>query len=144
MMMTSKIWTGSTTKSPCLFIDILKGKCQKVSITSELLISMKQKTGAEVSHWPWCEEYHENKDIHYHIPSNITKLQLWKSVKEQLKSKHNINVHFCDKPFGYIANYRYICKSNKEVLQVPNTLHLQMLPSTFLTTDSGQTLVCKL
>ena len=90
---------------------------------------MKQKTGAEVSHWPWCEEYHENKDIHYHMLINITKLQRWKSVKEQLKSKHNINVHFCDKPFGYIANYRYICKSNKEVLHKGNHPDLRYIGS---------------
>ena len=172
-----------------------KGKCQKVCITSELLISMKQKTDAEVSHWPWYEEYHKNKDIHYHIPINMPKLQRWKSAKEQPKSKHKINVHFSEKPFGYIATFRYICKSNKDALHNgnhpelryigslrtkaymkphktktmppgslvnlsvdfhqkeqkyllrrsrPNTLHLQMFPSTFLKTDSGQTLACKL
>ena len=126
---------------------------------------------------------------------NLTKLRRWKSVKGQLKSKHNINVHFSDKSLGYMAAYRYICKSDKEALHTENhpdlrdidsprtkacmeankakkvplgslvnlsvefhqkdpkyllqrsrrkALHLQMLQSTFLTAESGHTLVCKL
>ena len=51
---------------------------------------------------------------------NMTKLRRWKSVKEQLKSKHNINVHFSDKSLGYIAAYRYIFKSDKGVLHNEN------------------------
>ena len=51
---------------------------------------------------------------------NMSKLRCWKSVKEQLKSKHNINVHFYDKSLGYIAAYRYICKSGKEALHSEN------------------------
>ena len=45
------------------------------------------ETGAEVSHWACCQEYHKNKEIHYHMAVNMTKLRRWKSVKEQLKSK---------------------------------------------------------
>ena len=41
-------------------------------------------------------------------------------MEEQLKSKHNINVHFFDKSIGYIAAYRYICKSDKNVLHSEN------------------------
>ena len=41
-------------------------------------------------------------------------------MKEHLKSKHNINVHFSDKSLGYIVAYRYICKSDKEVLHSEN------------------------
>ena len=46
----------------------------------------------------------------------MTKLLCWKSVKEQIKSKYNIKVNFSDESLGYIAAYRYICKSDKEVL----------------------------
>ena len=49
----------------------------------------------------------------------MTKLRRWKSVKEQLKSKLNINVHFSDKSLGYTA-FKYICKSDKEVLHSEN------------------------
>ena len=72
------------------------------------------ETGAEVSHWTCCQEYNKNKKIHYHMAVNMNKLRRWKSVKEQLKSKHNINVHFSDKFLVYIAAYGYICKSDKE------------------------------
>ena len=74
----------------------------------------------EVSHWVCYQEYHKNKEIHYHMTVNMTKLWRWKSVEEQLKSKHNINVHFFDKSIGYIAAYRYICKSDKNVLHSEN------------------------
>ena len=63
------------------------------------------ETGTEVSHWACCQEHHKNKDIHRHIAVNMTKVRRWKSVKEQFKSKHNINVHFSDKPLGYIAAF---------------------------------------
>ena len=172
--------------------------CQKIFITSELLISSNKNFCWDwcwVSHWTCCEEYHKNKDIHYHMAVNMTKprrCQKW--VKEQLKSKLNINVHFSDKSFGYFAAYRYIWKSDKEALHSENhpdleilapwepkpawkptrqktvllrslvnlSVHfhqkerkyllqrsrpnviLQMLQSTFLTTESGHTLVCKL
>ena len=86
--------------------------CQKIFITSELLISSNKNFCWDwcwVSHWTCCEEYHKNKDIHYHMAVNMTKprrCQKW--VKEQLKSKLNINVHFSDKSLGYFAAYRCI------------------------------------
>ena len=60
---------------------------------------------------------------------NMTKLRRWKSVKEQLKSKHNINVHFSDKLLGYIAAYRYICKSDKGVPHNENNPDLRDIGS---------------
>ena len=51
---------------------------------------------------------------------NKTKLWHWKSVKEQLKSNHNIIVNFSDKLFDYSAAYRYIYKSEKEALHSEN------------------------
>lgn len=51
---------------------------------------------------------------------NMTKFWRWKSVKEQLESKLNVNAYFFDKYFGYIAAYRYICKFDKEVLHREN------------------------
>ena len=51
---------------------------------------------------------------------NMTKLLRGKSVKEQIKSKHDIKVNFSDESLGYIAAYRYICKSDKEVLHSEN------------------------
>ena len=93
-------------------IDILKSKCRKFTsgqFFSSAVTKAFAETGAEVSHWACCLEYHKNKGIHYHMAINMTKLGRWKSVKEQLKLKHNINVHFSDKSLGYIAVYRYIC-----------------------------------
>ena len=59
----------------------------------------------------------------------MTKLRRWKSVKEQLKSKHNINVHFSDNSLGYIAAYRYIFKSDKGVLHNENHPDLRDISS---------------
>ena len=84
------------------------------------------ETGAEVNHWACCQGYHKNKDSHYHMTVNMTKLRHWKSVKEQLKSKHNIYVPFYDKSLGYVAAYSYICKCDKEVLHSEN-LTLEIL-----------------
>ena len=60
---------------------------------------------------------------------NLTKLRRWKSVKGQLKSKHNINVHFSDKSLGYMTAYRYICKSDKEALHTENHPDLRDIDS---------------
>ena len=59
----------------------------------------------------------------------MTKLWHWKSVKEQLKSKHNINVHFFDKSLGCIALYTYIYKSDKKVLHSKNHPNLRDIGS---------------
>ena len=59
----------------------------------------------------------------------MTKLRPLKSVKVRLKSKHNINVHFFDKSFGYIRAYRYISKSEEKVLHSENQSHLRDIGS---------------
>ena len=60
---------------------------------------------------------------------NITILRRLKSVKEELKSKHNINMNFSYKFLSYIAAYRYICKSEREVLHIENHLDLRDIGS---------------
>ena len=87
------------------------------------------EAGAEVIHWGCCKEYHKHKDIHYHMAVNMTKLLCWKSVKEQIKSKYNIKVNFSDESLGYIAAYRYICKSDKDVLHSEKHLDLRNIGS---------------
>ena len=104
---------------------MLKNKFPSRQCFSSAATKAFAETGAKVSHWACCQEYYKNKEIHYHMSVNMTKLRRWKSVKEQFKSKHNINMHFSDKSLVYIAAYRYICKSDKEVLHSENHPNLR-------------------
>ena len=108
---------------------MLKNKFPSRQCFSSAATKAFTETGAEVSHWACCQEYYKNKEIHYHMSVNMTKLRRWKSVKEQFKSKHNINMHFSDKSLGYIAAYRYIGKSDKEVLHSENHPNLRDIAS---------------
>ena len=125
-----EIQTWSTTNLTCLFIAYSKANAEKFpwrQSFSSALTKAFAETGPEVSHRACCQEYHKNNDIHYHMAVNLAKLRHSKSVKEQLKSKHNINVHFSDKYLGYIAAYRCIFKSEKDVLHTENHPDLEIL-----------------
>ena len=87
------------------------------------------KTGAEISHWACCLENHKDNGIHYHMIISTSKLRRWKSVKDYLAQKYRIVVNFSDKSLGYVAGYRYICKSDAAVLHSANHTDLQNIGS---------------
>ena len=91
-----------------------------------LLLLLEQHfltTGAPVSHWAFCRETHSNGGMHYHLSSSVLKLRRW----NQVKSDHRVSVHFSAKSLGYVAAYRYVCKSDKDVLHSADHTDLQTI-----------------
>ena len=80
-------------------------------------------TGAPVSHWVFCREMHSNEGIHYHLSSSVLKLCRW----DQVESDHRMSVHFSAKSLGYVTAYRYVCKSDKDVLHSADHTDLQSI-----------------
>ena len=95
-------------------------------------------TGASLSHWDCCREMHSNEGIDYHLSASVSNLRRWKSVKDKLKSDHRVSdhrvsVHFSAKSLGYVAAYRYVCKSDKKVLYSAGHPDLQTVGTSQIT-----------
>ena len=48
-------------------------------------------------------------------------------VSKKVKSYHRVSVHFPAKSLGYVAAYRYVCKSDKDVLRSADHPDLQTI-----------------
>ena len=83
---------------------------------AEAVLNAFEKTGAPLSHWACCQEQHSNSGTHYYLTASVSKMRRWKTVKKFLQESYGISVHFSSKSLGYVAAYRYICKSDKSVL----------------------------
>ena len=70
-------------------------------------------TGAPLSHLACCREMYSNRGIHYH---HSTLSPSFVASPSCLKSDHGILVHFSTKSLGYVAAYRFVCKSDEDVL----------------------------
>ena len=75
-------------------------------------------TGAPLSHWACCRGMYSNGGIHYHLSASVSNLRRWKSVKDKLKLGYRVSVHFSAKYLGYVSTYKYVCKSDKDVLHL--------------------------
>ena len=82
-------------------------------------------TGAPLRQWACCREMHSNGGIHCHLSASFSKLHKWNSVKDKLKSDQRVSVHFSAKSLGYVAAYRYVCKSDKNALHSDGRPDLQ-------------------
>ena len=70
-----------------------------------------------VSHWACCREPHPTTSgFHYHCCVKLTGVKKWLRVKNSIKEKHNIVVNFSDEHNHYISAYRYVCKSDADVV----------------------------
>ena len=81
---------------------------------------------------------HSNGEIHYYLSASVFKLCSWKSVKDKLKSDERVSVHFSEKSFGYIAAYRSVCQSDKDVLHSAGLPDLQTIGTSPITKNCMQ------
>ena len=84
---------------------------------------------AKVSHWACCLEEHTNKGLHYHVSLKLTAPKKWLKVKNAIMKEHKITVHFSDNHDNYIAAYRYVCKTDDEVVHSLGHPHLSEVGS---------------
>ena len=66
--------------------------------------------------------------------------QRWGSSKQYLLAAHKVSVHFSENHINYMAAYRYICKSDRNLLLSPDhpDLNLTMSPQTSCVTKELQ------
>ena len=57
--------------------------------------------------------------FHYHCCVEVTGVKKWLSVKNNIRRTHKIVVNFSDMHTRYIYAYRYVCKSDQEVVHSP-------------------------
>ncbi len=74
------------------------------------------KSRAKVSYWACCKESHEEHGFHYHCCIKLSDVKKWLAVKNEITKKYGIVVNFSDTHNHYIYAYRYVCKSDKEVV----------------------------
>ena len=66
-------------------------------------------------HWAVCKEAHQNGGSHYHMCIKLNKNKRWGGVKRKLL-ENGVNVNFMEGHSNYITAFRYVNKSDTEVL----------------------------
>jgi len=83
-----------------------------------------------VQQWACCLEEHENTSgQHYHMCIKLSGPKRWNPVKKYLTEKHAITVNFSESHENYYTAYKYVCKSDDNVLLSPNHPDLQEVGS---------------
>ena len=75
---------------------------------------------AKVTHWACCLEEHENEGLHYHVSLKLSAPKKWLNVKKTVMEKHDVVRHFSDQHDNYIAAYKYVSKTDKQVIHSMN------------------------
>ena len=70
----------------------------------------------QVDHWACCLEEHQSSGQHYHLCMKLSGPKRWKAVKEKICADHGIVLNFSDSHDSYYYAYKYVCKSDKNVL----------------------------
>ena len=71
----------------------------------------------------------KSKGKHYHISIKFDRNQRWGCSKQHWLAAHKISVHFSENYANYIAPYRYVCKSDRNVLFSPGHSDLDLTVS---------------
>jgi hypothetical protein len=80
-----------------------------------------------VLYWACCLEEHKNSGKHYHLCLKLSNAKRWKRVKDAIFNEKKIVLHFSFQHLGYNVAYKYICKSDKNVLHSSNHPNLSMI-----------------
>ena len=70
----------------------------------------------KVSHWACCQEAHQDGGQHYHCAVKLTGLKKWVRVKETIQEVYGISVNFSDSHDSYLSAYRYVTKTDVDVV----------------------------
>ena len=75
--------------------------------------------GSTVTQWACCLEQHKNGRYHFHMCVLLNKLQRWLKVKNYVKDKYGIVLHFSGHG-GYQTAFSYVKKDDKEYITSNN------------------------
>ena len=70
-----------------------------------------------VEQWACALEHHrKGPGVHYHLAIKLNGTFRWKAVKERLTNMYGVVVHFRNFTTGYYDAYRYVTKSDRDVV----------------------------
>ena len=84
---------------------------------SECVVEDFGQRGAVVKHCVCCIEADANECQHNHMAVKLERIRRWEAVKNYLKDKHEIIVHFSNAHDNYYSAWKYVTKEDEEVLQ---------------------------
>ena len=87
---------------------------------AECVVDAFGQTRSGVMYWVCCRETHKNNGKHCHMAVKLERLRRWKLVKNYLKDKHGIVVHFSNTHDNYYSAWKYVTKNDEEVLESPD------------------------
>lgn len=87
------------------------------------------KSSVKPLYWAVCKELHKSGAHHYHMCIKFDGNIRWLSAKHYLLGKNKISVHFSDNHQNYISAYRYVCKSDPNVLRSETHPDLDLINS---------------
>ena len=73
-----------------------------------------------VNYWACCKENHETAGQHYHVSVKLSGPKRSNPVKCALFEKHGVVVHFSESTENYYAAYRYVSKTDHNVVHSSN------------------------
>ena len=86
----------------------------------------------DVIQWACCREDHQTTGVHYHLALKLKSPKRLKTIMEKIFKENGIVLRFSAQHTGYNVAYKYVCKSDSDVVHSqghPN-LHRIGSPST--------------
>lgn len=84
---------------------------------AEAVVCSFSGTTANVLQWVCCREPHIHGGSHYHLAIKLDRCQRWLQSKQYLQSQHDISVHFSNLHHNYFSAWKYVTKSDEQVLE---------------------------
>ena len=74
---------------------------------------------AKIVQWSCCQERHKKRGKHYHMAIKLDKIKRWLPIRQYLKHKWNVHVHFSNRHVNYYSAWLYTTKEDENFLQSP-------------------------
>ena len=62
--------------------------------------------------WVASKEEHQDGSLHYHMTVKLSTQSKWLQIKKEFYNRHNVQLHFSCKTYGYAKAYQYTTKSS--------------------------------
>ena len=72
---------------------------------------------SKVVQWSCCQENHKKGGKHYHMALKLDRVRRWLPIRDYLKSKWNIYVHFSNRHANYYTAWLYTTKEDDSCIQ---------------------------
>ena len=86
---------------------------------ADVIVKVFNQTTAKskITTYAVCMEPHKDGGDHYHMCIKLSGPRRWKGVKTELLRDYKISVHFSDRHTDYYTAYKYVTKSDKNVVK---------------------------